>query len=421
MNEDVSQRLLAKLFDRWQGQGEIPTGRAITLVLTGRDGNEYFSTAGEARRRLHATLENAEHCGAITLEWGRFSAAHELRRIVLTDGMRLAEFLGKRPASASIAMLDKSMRPLLAGCTHEWIIDAYDSACKRWAKGEPVFRLRLAEDNREIRNLFIALDAVACEKHRGLDMRTFSARYLSDSKALERLLGAFAQAWMQFHDIEYREPEDLLSSLGLEKMPQPVLLRGCIFARIEKQTSDLSILRPFFGIAAEQLATLRPARSPAYLITIENLTSFQRYCREINDDGLVVFSGGFPNLELQDFLAALDHDLPQTIPFYHWGDTDVRGLEIMRTISRRCPLRTISAHLMSRDPWMTERRVTPSEVKVLNKLAKIPDACGILANQMIAHGIPEKFEQESVSPASPLHDYSVCDTIAPLCHSLIQS
>ncbi|MDP2824045.1 MAG: DUF2220 family protein [Sulfuritalea sp.] len=273
----------------------------------------------------------------------------------------------------------------------------------RWlsAKGESAFRLRLAEDNKEIRNLFIALDAVACEKHRRLDMRTFSARYLSDAKALERLSGAFAQAWMQFHDMEYREPEDLLRSLGLEKVPQPVLLRGCISARVGNQTSDLSILQPFFGIAAEQLATLHPARSPAYLITIENLTSFQRHCREINDDGLIVFSGGFPNLELQGFLAALDRDLPQTVPFYHWGDTDVRGLEIMRNISQRCPLRTIEAHLMPRDPWMTERRATPAEVQVLNKLANIPDACGKLAGQMTAHGVPKKFEQESVSPASP--------------------
>lgn len=416
MNEDVSQRLLEKLFDRWQGQGEMPTGRAITLVLTGRDGTEYFSTSGEARQQLHATLENAERRGAITLEWGRFSAAHELRRIVLADGMKLAEFLGKRPASVGISMLDESIRPLLAGCAHEWIKDAYDLARKRWAKGESAFRLRLAEDNKEIRNLFIALDAVACEKHRGLDMRTFSARCLSDSKALERLSGAFAQAWMQFHDLEYRDPEDLLRSLGLEKVPQPVLLRGRLSARVGNQTSDLSILRPFFGIAAEQLATLHPTRSPAYVLTVENLTSFQRYCREVNDDGLIVFTGGFPNLELQHFLAALDRELPQTVPFYHWGDTDVRGLEILRTISHRCSLRTIEAHLMSRDPWITERWAAPSEVKVLNKLAKIPDACGMLASQMSHHGIPRNFEQEGASPSSPLHSGLECDTIEPLCH-----
>ena len=163
-------------------------------------------------------------------------------------------------------------------------------------------------------------------------MRTFSARHLSDSKAFERLKSIFCGVWAKYNGLDEWDADELLQALGLEKKPHPVLLRGPLLLQQKERISDLSCFQPYIGMPRELLGSVVPKHSPAYVLTIENLTSFFRHAREIQDDGLILFTNGFPNPDIQKFLSRLDSDLPQSTPFYHWGDTDVDGLRILNFI-----------------------------------------------------------------------------------------
>jgi hypothetical protein len=81
------------------------------------------------------------------------------------------------------------------------------------------------------------------------------------------------------------------------------------------------------------------------VLVIENLASFNRHCREIDDGGIAVFSGGFPSRAVMTVIRRLDTLLAEPVPFFHWGDGDRSGDLISAYIAkdlRRMPRR----HLM---------------------------------------------------------------------------
>lgn len=409
---DITEILLSKLFDRWQGALGQPA-RAITLCISGRDGKPYFETKGEARRLLHATLENAEKVGAIELRRGKHAASHELDRIVLIDGEKLAAFLGKQPATTCVAKLENDLNLLLKDCAHGWITEAFRNACDDWRRGKAFRGLSLPQDHIRACQLFQALLSITEGEHKGLDMRTFSARHLSDSKAFERLKSIFCSVWAKYNGLEKWDTDELLQTLGLEKEPHPVLLRGPLLLQQKEVISDLSCFQPFIGMPRELLGSVILKYAPAYVLTIENLTSFFRHAREIQDDGLILFTNGFPNPDVQKLLSRLDSDLPQSTPFYHWGDTDVDGLRILNFIGTLTPNHTISSHLMSRNTWQTIRLLNDQEIGKTIQLRSKNVSISKLLDQLLIEGLPKDFEQENTDPASPL------STTIPACIGMV--
>jgi len=232
--------------------------------------------------------------------------------------------------------------------------------------------------------------------------RTFSARYLSDSKAFERLKSSFCGVWAKYNGLEEWDTDELLQTLGLEKEPHPVLLRGPLLLQQKEVISDLSCFQPYIGMPRELLGSVIPKHAPAYVLTIENLTSFFRHAREIQDDGLILFTNGFPNPDVQKLLNRLDSDLPQSTPFYHWGDTDVDGLRILNFIGTLTPNHTISSHLMSRNIWQPARLLNDQEIGKASQLRSKNVSISKLLDQLLIEGLPKDFEQENIDPALPL-------------------
>jgi hypothetical protein len=67
-----------------------------------------------------------------------------------------------------------------------------------------------------------------------------------------------------------------------------------------------------------------------YIITIENPTSFWRYCTEIGGCYLALLTDGFP---ARDVLSSMVHLVKAArsltdAPIYHWGDIDAGGVRI---------------------------------------------------------------------------------------------
>lgn len=389
--------LLGSLLDRWQ---RTEVERRLSLNLAGREAKPYLATSGGDREQFHAVMENAARAGSVELTWGRFAAAHELVRVVLLDGQRLADFLCRPLAGTHVAALERRLADLLATGS-DWLPAVWQRAAGRWRRGESALRLRLPESSDDAVTLFKALDAVDKKQHAGLDLRTFCARYLDDSKALERLKAGFTEAWCAAHEIADWNADDLYAALGLEKSPQPVLLRGPLLLANAQAQIGLDAIQPWFGLPREALGQLGVSAVPSYVLSIENWASFSRYCREIPDRGLVLYTNGFPNPAVQEMLARLNHLLPEETLFFHWGDSDVRGLEILDFVARVCGRRVVP-HLMDRQPWSRGRALNKAEHKVLERLIRSRPELAPLAKKLHEHSLPVDFEQESIKPRSPL-------------------
>jgi hypothetical protein len=390
---NVGRFLLLKLL------AQVDRGGRDTLPIGERSTREYFAVNDLAGRdAIHAYLENAEADGGVTLEWGRRAATQDLRRIRIKEPDRLAAWLGVARASTQAGAIEQELSPLMADAPG-WLRDAYDEALGQWGLGGSPYRIPAADTVAAIR-LFRVARAVAASGQEGLDLRRFSVQLLGDSKAIESLLGRLGALLRRDPDwSQWENDADLFRFLGLEKFPPPLFIKGPLALDYGGVSWDLTPLRPYVALSPDAIGDLRPTTPIPYLLTIENLASFQRHVREIQDSGLVIYTAGFPAPALVRVLGELDRRLPADCRFYHWGDRDPGGLRIYAKVSAACPAHGVWPHLMA-VPDSGSCGWTPDERRALEQVIAQGGTAGQLAEAWIAQGLGP-LEQEALDPMSP--------------------
>jgi hypothetical protein len=403
---EAARALLERLLAAAERRGPAPGGAAdrglsVVLPLTVRRAPEYVARGGLAdREAIHAALENAAAAGAVSLEWGRFEEARDLKRLRLVDADRLAAFLGAERVGVRLERLRAALAPVRDESA-PWLRAVLDDATERWGRGGRAHGLGVDEVP-EVVALFQALAAVDRGEHRGLDLRTFSARALGDSKAMERLQSRVAAVFREHLDLADLDDAELYLELGLEKYPQPLFLRGPLRLAYGGTIVDLAGLRPYAAFSPDAVAGVEPVGAVDYVLTVENLTSFQRHVRTLVDRGVVLYSAGFPGPSFRGFLRWLDAALAEATPFFHWGDVDVGGLRIFARLAAVLSRHTLRPHLMG-PPGGGEpgRPFSAEELRRLRRMAQGEDPGASLARAWLTAGAGAR-EQEALEPASPL-------------------
>lgn len=390
---DVARSLLIKLL------AQVDRGGRETLPITERAAKEYFAlTSLSDRDRVHATFANAAAAGAVALEWGKGAAAQDLLRVRLVDADKLAEWLGMPRAHTRAERIALELDPQLKDAP-EWLTGAYDEALGLWRLGKPAFRIRVDETDSAV-SLFRVAKAVSFNEQEDLDLRRFSVRLLNDSKAIEAMLTKLAPLLRRNPEWEpFDDNTELFRALGLEKFPPPVYLKGPLGINYSGSDWDISQLRPFIGISPDQVLGLAINSKPDYLLTIENLSSFQRHVREVDDQGIVIYSAGFPSPALTHLLRRLDAALESDCPCFHWGDRDVGGLRIFAHIASAFDGHTVQPHLMT-IPMPHEQCFGAKEHTAITKVASEDGPARILAESWVERGLGP-MEQEALDPIRP--------------------
>lgn len=397
----ASLEILTKLFDSWQSnQNRV---RAITVTISQERTPAYFAVTDiDQKDAIARDLEGAARCGAVRVDMGRFEMSHLPKRVALLDGMKLADVLGVPLAVNLAAGVEKRVEGVIPD-RHAHIQGLFSDALGKWRAGKPALGLRV-EQEKEIAELFLALVAVVDNRQDEMDLRTFSAKILGNSKTMERMEARFVSAWKvlcpESADISARE---LYESLGLTKFPWPMLLKGPVAIVCDATEINVAGVFPFVGIPFAAVRDIKIERRPQYVLTIENLSSFNRHVHEIKDDGLVIYTNGFPSTKTRAFLSMLDELVPRDVPFYHWGDIDVGGLRIFRSIEEVLVCHCLQPHLMSREILNRYGELTTSfDLSALQKIASSGSAVGPLAAAMVSAPPHLWLEQEGVDPIAPV-------------------
>lgn len=395
MPVNVANELLLKLLK------QVDRGGRVTVPITDRSAKNYFQHQDlDSRASIHAALENAEKADCIGLEWGRGVEAQDLKRIRLKDADKLAEYLGVSRARTHADWMEEYLQPII-NQSPGWLIDAYKSAHKKWYVGKPVFGI---ENNQydEAGILFRIALAISRGEQAGQDLRHFSIKLLNDSKAIEKRLARLANLlrnnpeWSEFQD-----NHELFRLLGLEKFPPPLLIRGPLHIKYQETDFDISYLCPYVGLSPDNIIKFKLLHESSYMLTVENLASFQRHVREIDDFGIVIYTNGFPAPALVKILKMLDETLPETCQFFHWGDQDVGGLRIFSKIEEAYTKHLLSSHLMTEtvDPI---KPFTDENRKAMHQYVSDQSQAGILARSWLQTRGIGLLEQESLDPKPPV-------------------
>lgn len=332
---------------------------------------------GEELERFGRIMAAAEKAGAVSIvRERRPSGPASIRAVVLADAAKLAAHLGRESATSEAARAIAALRQI-TGPLPAWVDDVVDDIAAAWPIRREGYPGLVPGDVVTAARFIRLLCAVDRGEHIGVDMRTFSRRACGDSKAAEQGLPRLARALRKRFDLPDAPPREALAAFGIEKFPQPVLLRGslCLSGGVRLDG------RPYVGVPPEWLDTVTVDGQPDYFLVIENLASFNRHVREVDDAGIILYSGGFPALAVLKAIRRMDALLPAHVPFFHWGDVDADGVRILQHIARSIN-RPLRPHLMGGDAW---------------NHAAVDELCRHLTDPAF-----EPMEQEQLDPQSPL-------------------
>jgi hypothetical protein len=122
----------------------------------------------------------------------------------------------------------------------------------------------------------------------------------------------------------------------------------------------------------------------------------------VEDQGIVIYSAGFPSPALTHLLQRLDAALGSDCPCFHWGDRDVGGLRIFAHIASAFEGHSVQPHLMS-TPMPQEKRFGSKERAAIDKAGSNDGPVGLLAKSWQERGLGP-MEQEALDPMPPLRD-----------------
>ena len=196
--------------------------------------------------------------------------------------------------------------------------------------------------------------------------------------------------------------------MGLCKFPQPVFIKGPLEMEVAGGHIDCSQIRSYVGFAPDSVTQISAKTTPDYILTIENLASYNRHCREIADNGVVLFSSGFPSPDFCQMLTLLGTSVGAEVPFYHWSDIDLGGLRIFRRIAGvlhdELGGKELHPHLMTAE--VLSEYGKKKTAKVLSNYERIKKDCpqlSTLIDRMLIDGEDcMTLEQENLSPQSVL-------------------
>lgn len=349
--------------------------------------------APAAQRAWRERLEGSERSGAVVLVRGSGNRREVIERVRLLNADRLARDLGIVRANERTAIAVAVAREACDG--RDGMEEAVEAATRKWEKGEDWHRLPADPDL--VRATFAAA-AGLFDVAFGTHFRTASVQAAGSSKFLERH-GATVCAILR-HALELApetSQDEIWELLGLVKFRHPVCLRAPISF---VDTTGLSVpgaAVPWSAVNPDIVGNCSQNGSdPAFVMTVENWTSFNGQCRDI-PRGAVVYTSGFPPPPVRQLVSRMASMWPD-VPFFHWGDVDAGGLLIADSI-RNAAGKPIKLHLMTATLAERYGRKHRPLARVAGIAAR-DDDFGELARYLSGDDC-RVFEQEKLNPSDP--------------------
>lgn len=362
-----ADEILNKLMARAERARVKQSDRVVRESLKSPD-NPFWTLSYDQRNALYERMRAAEEVGCVKLEWSRLGGEDRpLEGVVLSDLDRLAQFLGR---VTNARVVDEAKEMLAPWLDNERVIDVI----RAWENLKSVRTLG-PESAADFVDALKVVSTARAESNDELIVRPLSTRLFGNSKHIEALIRHIDILTADSLTASARHPHEVLGELGITKEPQPFLVAGAGTLKL-RPNQDCPIARPFIGVSNSDISGYQGA--PAWVLTIENLTTFHQAARMLvgREDGLVIYTGGMPSPVWRQAFSAVIINLPERTKIYHWGDFDEGGFRIARVL-QTAALGVGKVIL----PWLMDvesarNKSVPSSTAIASYMANYANDCG---------------------------------------------
>jgi hypothetical protein len=308
------------------------TGKAVPFVrlelaklLADADCSE-----GERRAVAEQVLIDAENIGIlkrIAVTPRDPANIQSIRFLTEKEGEFYAMLSRPSPTQTRAALAEQFIGASKFVVPDEWR-DGWEKWCQAMAAAAAVaasvepFDRRATEANRDKLSLLPKLLAWEGE----FPLRIASCDLCGDSKTLERLAPELGRLLEAITSGRIKSLDDV----GLLPNPRSVLIHGPLELRFENGAIDFEILRGPARISIDDIAGAAQINSrAARCLTIENETTFHEIARLRS--GTLLICTSYPGAAT----VGLIRRLPEEIEYWHFGDSDEAGFEILRSLQEK--------------------------------------------------------------------------------------
>ena len=312
--------------------------RTINIAINPSKFKRYHNETLLTRKDAHNYLKLlAQEGNWIELRFTRiaFGDNELLDRIVINDSMLLLDHLNIKPeyivVNAAIQQITNA--DLILPSRLSMVMD---EVAHNWRNGKAYQRCKASDVSKLIDSLkVIEWLEVNPDRAGEIDYRTLSVRLFSDSKKIEQLISIVANLLRASSpsSLQGEAATTILAYWGVSRYTPSFKIKGPILLQTQKGTVDFTAAWPFIEIPPDGIIDIGIKSPPSYVLFIENKTTFERYTREIDDDGLIIYTNGFPSRQWQIIIKRISSLINSDTSFYHWGDIDLGGFEIFRFIA----------------------------------------------------------------------------------------
>ena len=342
------RKVINQLLDTYENSllstGENKRTIQIEFRFTKTSIPAYFDESSSEYENIHISMKELERKKLIRIIWKDNKQDYLIHKVrLMTDHLEEAyQYVGRRPKRGleeeNVALLQKYLdeeAPVTVAFVNYLL--------GRLRNHQSVKEYIDLEDRKETERFLRA--CVLVEQNREpYYLREFSIIHFQDSKYFEQIESRIAKVFRHFSE-EYGEMDsfDLLAEYGIYRTPNYVYFKGNAVISIGEATVDLSLLKQGIGISGEDFPRIRfsDLSRVKKVITIENLTSFFRYCEE---DSLMIYLGGYHNRIRRTLLNMIYETIPYA-NYYHFGDMDAGGFSILMDLRKKTGIPFMSYHM----------------------------------------------------------------------------
>jgi len=404
---DIPAQLIKKLEGRFNNpEGLIPSGR---LNFTEKGMPWYFTMGRQQAIAFHERLERlSQSVPSITVEYKKtgFAQLDTIKSLVIDDVRGLFDALDIRILSDSLSDAIDQVEGYIAQAP-EWLQLALNELQTKWRLGKTLNGL--SHTNHQA--LIIGVKFVSWldrQQEPSFDMRTASVKALGDTKLLERNKPIIAKLLSLKDDSGVAgDPDEILERNGVSRFAPLIRIKGGITLILEQGIIKAESAYPYIAMPLETVSEIRISKPAPYILFIENLASFERYCREVHDAGVVIYTNGFPSRKWRKALAGMIATQCKKTTIYHWGDIDLGGYRILAHLNREFN-GVVEPHMMTPCAATSNNDAQHLDCTLLRAtIAEVTNnGCRKIAEHIIsielADGVIYPVEQESKCPSSPL-------------------